>query len=161
LETIRKRQRQSEIYGLAVRTGGVDLTDDHIAAMIEHKVDVLEFLLDAWSPETYAKLQSPGDPQAARFDHVLVRIARVEEMRRERSSVFPLILPSFTKCRENVHELDAFYDGWTRRLGAVCINGSSHFARQFEDHSVIRMAPATRTACRRINSRCLVLADGR
>jgi len=161
LTAIRAAKDQNELYGLAVRTSGVDLTDERNAAMIEHKVDVLEILLDAWTPETYFKLQSPNNPQAAILDQVLTKIDRIETMRRERSSVFPLILPSFTKCRENVHELDAFYDGWMKRLGAACIAGHSHFARQFDDRSVIRMAPATRTSCRRINSRCMVLADGR
>ncbi|MBI1826285.1 MAG: SPASM domain-containing protein [Planctomycetes bacterium] len=161
LSAIRSVRRSINIYGLAVRTSGVNLTDESIVALIEHRVDVLEILLDAWTPATYARVQSTNGKDDATLQHVLSRIERVEEMRRERSSVFPLIVPSFTKSRENVHELDDFYDGWTRRLGAVCITGANHYSRQFDDQSVIPMAPATRTACRRIMSRCLVLADGR
>jgi len=43
----------------------------------------------------------------------------------------------------------------------VTISGGSHYARQFEDRSVIKMAPAARGPCRRIQSRCMVLSDGR
>ena len=57
--------------------------------------------------------------------------------------------------------MDEFYDGWIRRNGAATISGYSHFAGQCEDRSVINMAPPTRHGCRRIQTRCMVLADGR
>jgi len=36
----------------------------------------------------------------------------------------------------------------------------SHYAGQFPDQRVINMAPASRERCRRLRSRCLILADG-
>ena len=86
---------------------------------------------------------------------------RLSKVREQRASPRPIVVPEMTKARENLHELDGFYDGWLRRVGAVSLTGFSHYARQCEDRSVINMAPSARTPCRRIRSRCLVLADGR
>jgi spiro-SPASM protein len=149
------------LYGLAVRTNAADLTQAHIEAMVECGVDILEVTLDAWTPERYRRLQSPGDPATADLNDVLRRLDRLTEHRQRRETVKPILLPSLTKARDNVHELDDFHDGWLRRVGAVAIHGFSHYGRRFEDRSVISMAPKPRTACRRLRSRCVVLADGR
>jgi len=155
------------LYGLAVRTNAVDLNDKLIDALISHEVDILNVTLDAWTAELYARLHSPGAPATdeprpqANLQTVLANIERVSQIRQQRASVKPIVVPEFTKARDNVEELDAFYDGWIRRIGAVTISGYCHFAGQCVDRSVIRMAPSTRFGCRRILSRCLVLADGR
>jgi hypothetical protein len=149
------------VYGLCVRTAGVDLDELKIASIIAHQVDVLNVVLDAWTPELYGQVQSPGDPARAQLEDVLARIERVSALRQERHTVRPIVVPELTKARENLHELDAFHDGWLRRVGAVCISGYSHRAGQIEDRSVMNMAPPGRSACRRLRSRCVVLADGR
>ena len=156
-----KREVGGGVYGLAVRTPGADLSDECIDALVAHGVDIVEVTLDAWTSELYDQLQSPNDPAVASLETVLARIDRLEQARKDHTSVRPLVVPHFTKSRDNVHELDDFYDGWLRRLGAVTISGYSHFAGQLEDQSVIRMAPSTRLGCRRLGARCLVLADGR
>ncbi len=162
LTAVRSTQQTVEnLYGLAVRTAGVDLTDTHIDALIAHDVDVLNVLLDAWTPQTYAALQSPTAPEDADLTRVLNRVDRVAERRSSDVTVKPIVVPELTKARQNVHELDAFHDGWLRRVGAVTIAGCSHYAGQCPDHSTIRMAPSPRGACRRLMSRCLILADGR
>ncbi len=147
-------------YGLAVRTSAADLTDRHIEAMITCEVDILDVPLDAWTPELYRQLQSPNDSAVADLEAVLERLNRLSELREQRGSVKPVVVPELTKARENVHELDAFHDGWLRRVGAISISGYSYHAGQCEDRSVINMAPSRREPCRRIRSRCLVLADG-
>jgi len=149
------------VYGLAVRTTGVDLTPDIIRTMIECGVDVLDIILDAWSGDLYSQLQHPGDPAKAPLDPILAAINQVAEVRAEFGSVHPIVVPEFTKSRDNVHELDEFHDGWIRRIGTVMIGATSTFAGQFEDRRVIDMAPAARSACKRLSSRCVVLADGR
>ena len=149
------------LYGLALRTSAVDLGDEHIDALVSCGVDVVEVALDAWTPERYARLQSPNDLEAADLEAVLARLDRLGQARNDRPSVRPLVVPHFTKSRDNVHELDDFYDGWLRRLGAATIHGYSHFAGQLEDRSVISMSPPSRIGCRRITSRCMILADGR
>jgi len=162
LERIRAIEEDGRrLYGLAVRTRGVDLTPAHMQAMLEHGVDVLELALDAWTPELYGQLQSPSDPARAKLDEVLAGLNQLTELRQQRQMVKPIVVPSMTKARDNMHELDEFHDGWLRRLGAVAIYGASHYAGQFEDRSVINMAPKPRVGCRRLRSRCVVLADGR
>lgn len=148
-------------YGLAVRTAAADLTDAHIDAMIRYGVDVLQVFLDAWSPDLYGRLQSPSDPAAVSLENVRRRIDRVTAKRQEAMSVVPIVLPTMTKARENVHELDDFHDGWLRRIGAVLVDGYTHHAGQVDDRRVMSMAPPQRVPCRRIGSRCVVLADGR
>ncbi|MHC4696701.1 MAG: radical SAM/SPASM domain-containing protein [Planctomycetota bacterium] len=149
------------LYGLAIRTTAVDLSDELIETLIAHEVDIASVVLDALTPELYGRVQSPNDPAAASLETVLGKLDRVSQLRQQHMSAKPIILPEITKARDNIHELDEFYDGWMRRIGAATISGYSHFAGQCEDRSVIRMAPTTRHGCRRIHSRCLVLADGR
>ncbi|MFQ5414488.1 MAG: radical SAM protein, partial [Phycisphaerae bacterium] len=176
------------VYGLAVRTTGVDLADDAVNAMIDARVDVLNVILDAWTPQRYAALQTPravdeasrvrladhtgadrradGSPPAdhdarADLDAVLRRLDRLNELRQAKRTATPLTLPEMTKAVDNVDELDDFFDGWIRRAGAVHVSGHSRFAGQLDDRSVINMAPPNRTPCRRIRARCMILADGR
>lgn len=162
LEAVAKAKTSSGgPYGLAVRTTAVDLTDEQIQAMIAYGVDVLNVTLDAWTADLYGRLHSPRDPAAVSLDNVRRRLGRVSELRQQSASVRPIVLPEFTKARENAQELDAFHDGWIRQVGAVCVRGYSHHARQSEDRRVISMTPPERVPCRRIRSRALVLADGR
>jgi hypothetical protein len=149
------------VFGLCVRTAAVDLTPPLAEAIVAHGVDVLNVTLDAWTPELYAKLQGIESSDADGLESVRGRIDRLSELQRERSSPRPIIVPEMVKARENVHELDAFFDGWTRRVGAVNVVGYSHHAGQLEDRSVIDMRPPVRSACKRVRGRCLLLADGR
>jgi len=124
-------------------------------------VDVLNVVLDAWTPELYAQLQSPGAPERANLGHVHARLDRLNQVKLERKSVAPIVVPEMIKSRQNVHELDEFHDGWLRKLGTVSIVGASDFAGQLENHRVTSVAPPKRGPCRRLRSRCVVLADGR
>lgn len=184
------------IYGVAVRTSGVDLLEREVsgrsgyagprspmatsnesqtqdpstsqrpreafmATLVQHRVDVLNVLFDAWSPATYSKVHALNEPESVQLPAVVRALDRMAELRQERGSAYPILLPEFTKSRDNAHELDEFHDGWLRRNGAVAIGGYSHHAGQMPDRRVMNMAPAGRTYCRRIASRCMVLADGR
>jgi radical SAM protein with 4Fe4S-binding SPASM domain len=166
----RKEWKRDRVFGLCVRTPAVDLDDMRIAALIEHEVDVLSVVLDAWTPQLYGQLHGRYEPQASAcadrrepklLDVVLANIDRLAEVRVARRLVKPIVVPELTKARENVHELDDFHDGWLRKLGSVCITGASSYAGQWDDHRVMSMAPPKREACRRLKSRCMVLSDGR
>jgi hypothetical protein len=151
---------QRGVFGIAVRTTGVDLTPPLIRSLIDHRVDVLSVLIDAWSPETYARLHAKGDLSAACLDRVTGRLANVADARRAASAVAPIVVPEFCKTRDNVEELDAFHDGWIRRVGSASIVGYSNHSGQRPGRAVIDLRPPVRTPCRRIRSRCLILADG-
>lgn len=149
------------VYGLAVRTSAVNLTGETIDLLISHRVDVLNVALDAWTPGLYSSLQTPGGQEVANLELVLDGLARLATAKAERQSVAPLVVPEFCKSRDNLHEMDAFYDGWMQRLGIASLTGFNHFGHRLLDRGVLRMAPSRRTPCRRVRSRAMVLADGR
>ncbi|MCO6439280.1 MAG: SPASM domain-containing protein [Phycisphaerae bacterium] len=161
LEACRAPRDGRTLFGLAVRTTGVDLSDEAISVLMQGEVDVLNVVLDAWSPELYGRLWSPGNPSYASLPAVRDRLERLQAAAFERGSPRPVIVPEFTKARENAHELDTFFDGWIRRFGAVVVRGYSDRAGQLDDRRVADMTPPQRTSCRRLARRCVVLADGR
>lgn len=148
------------IFGLCVRTRAADLSDDAIEAILDAQVDVLNVILDAWTPDLFAKLAGLSNADDVGLEQIVARIDRLTKLREQRGLATPIVVPEFTKSRLNVHEMDDFFDGWLRRLGAASIVGHSHRAGQLPDLSLLNMAPSPREACRRIRSRCLILADG-
>lgn len=147
--------------GLCLRTTGADLDEDRMAALLECPPDVVTVTLDAWSEKTYAALHTPMAPSSLSLESVASKIDAFNQNRISKQQTTPILVAEFTKARQNMHELDAFHDGWLRKIGAVCITGACSYAGQFEDHAVVNMAPSRRTPCRRLFSRCLVLSDGR
>jgi len=160
-DAILEALRRHGVYGIAVRTAAVDLNNDTMLSLIKHGVDVVTVLLDGWNTSTYSAMSAPDDPAHASLSDAVARIEKLEGMRVEHRSPAPTIVPEMVKARQTNGELAEFFDGWIRKVGAVSVTGYSHFARQLEDHAVMSMAPPGRFACRRIRSRCLVLADGR
>ncbi len=148
--------KEAGVYGLAVRTNGIALDDDCIDLLIDHEVDIVNVVLDAWTPETYAVVQGVD-----RLALVRENIVRLTEARARRPSVWPILVPEMTKSIETVHEMEPFFDGWVRETGWANISGFSHFAGQLADRAVMCMCPPRRSGCRRIQNRMLVLADGR
>lgn len=159
--SILRPENSPGVFGLCVRTRAVNLSDEIIDYLIAARVDVLNIILDAWTPELYARLASPNRPDTANLGSILARIDRLNKVREQKGSAVPIIVPEFTKSRLNVHEMDDFFDGWLRRLGAASIVGHSNRAGQVADLSLLNMAPSPREACRRIQSRLMILSDGR
>jgi radical SAM protein with 4Fe4S-binding SPASM domain len=67
----------------------------------------------------------------------------------------------FTKCAQNLSEMEAWYDQWMRAVGSAVIAGPSDFAGLIPDAAVADMSPPKRSACARLASRMTVLCDGR
>jgi spiro-SPASM protein len=148
--------RSAGMYGVAVRTNGLALNDEAIASLVKHRVDVVALLLDAWTDDLYRKLHDGHELSA-----VTAAIDKLEKARSQAKQVEPAVLPHLTKTTNNVDEMDDFFDGWIRRVGWAVIEGYSHHAGQLPDRAVVDMSPPTRTPCRRIRTRCTILADGR
>ena len=72
----------------------------------------------------------------------------------------PLIVPTFTKCRQNLDEMEVWYDHWLKILSQAVITAPSTHAGQIPDHACADMSPPTRRPCMRINSRMTILSDG-
>lgn len=148
--------RESGAAAVAVRTSGA-LGDPVIEnAMFETPVDVVEVTLDAATPQTYRLVHG-----ADLFDEINARLEGWLARRLSAEHVLPVIVPSFVKAKENLHEMEGFFDKWQQQLGAALITGYSHCAGQRPRRAVTTMAPPQRTSCRRVFSRLLVLADGR
>jgi radical SAM protein with 4Fe4S-binding SPASM domain len=146
-------------YGLAVRTFATDLDQSRIELLVRYGVDVCCVALDAWTAQLYGQLHV-AEADAAGLETVLGRLNRLAEVRQEHRSIAPIVVPEFCKSQENIHEMDDFFDGWLRRTGTASIVGYSHRSGACPDRAVVDMCPPTRTACRRIRTRCLILANG-
>lgn len=152
---------RSGVFGLCVRTSAADMTAEIADALITHDVDVLSVSLDAWTDATYRRVKGLAQNSIGGLAGVLERLDVFTQRQRERHSSIPIMVPDMIKARNNVSELDEFFDGWTRRAGAVSLTGISDYAGQIEDQAVIDMRPPKRATCRRLRSRCLILCDGR
>ena len=144
------------VYGVAVRTNGLALNDAAIASLVRHRVDVVAVMLDAWSEELYRRLHDGHE-----LTTVTAAMDKLGQTRGKANQVEPVVLPHLTKTTDNIDELDDFFDGWVRRIGWAVIEGYSHHAGQLPDRAVIDMSPPLRAPCRRIRTRCTILADGR
>ena len=151
----------SGVFGLCVRTSAADLTPQISTALIAHHVDILNVSIDAWTDETFRRVKGLNASSKRSLSDILARLEMFAKMQQERQSPTPIVVPEMVKAKENIHELDEFFDGWLRRSGAVSLTGHSHFAGQMPDHSVMDMRPPQRLPCRRLRSRCLILCDGR
>ncbi|MBN1514006.1 MAG: radical SAM protein [Phycisphaerae bacterium] len=146
--------RNAGIYGVAVRTSGRAWSDAAIHALVQHKVDVVGVLVDAWTPERYRALHG-NDLQT-----VLNGIERLGQVRQKAAQPVPFINAELIKCAHTLDELEPFVDGWIRRQGCVTLTGYSTYAGALPDSRVMDMSPPVRAACRQLRERCTVLANG-
>ncbi len=147
--------RRAGICGLGVATTGAALSDSAFEALFEHRVDLVQVLLDAHGRETYARVH-----RRDAYDAVMANIARIEAARRERVRPQPLILCSLTRHQETIGELEPFFDHWTRAAGTALISPYRTFGGRLPADSLISVTPPVRQPCRRLSHRLVLLADG-
>lgn len=128
-------------------------TIQHLAAS---GIDVLSFHLPALSAETYAAVMSRDG-----YAEVLENIRQLLLARRERGGSIPIVVPIFTKCQQNLGQMEVWYDQWLKALGSAVIRGPSTCGGQTPDLAVADMSPSCRRPCGRISSRVTILSDGR
>jgi len=148
--------RNRGVLGIAVRTTGLGLSDEAIEALIEARVDALNILLDATTPETYRKVH-----RSDVFEAIIANIGRLGDVQQQRSRPRPLIVCEMTKTADTMSEMEPFYDHWMRKTGSAVIVGPSHYAGQWPDRAVAQMAPPARFACGKVFHRATILSDGR
>ncbi|MBV8781823.1 MAG: SPASM domain-containing protein [Phycisphaerae bacterium] len=123
-----------------------------IARLAHSPVDIISVHIPAATTSTYAKIMG--------IDAMTRVLNNVSTLVSERRNGLPLIVPTFVKCRENLAEMEIWYDQWIRALGTAVIVGPSDFAGQINDVSVADMSPSRRGSCRRLKRRLTVLSDG-
>lgn len=148
--------RQAGVLGITVQTSGKQLAQVDRDALLAEPPDLLVVRLDAASEAVYAEVHGEPGLEAA-----VQAVSAMNQARQARTQVRPLIVPSMTKSRLNVVELEAVFEQWVTKVGCCWIEGYSDRAGQMARLQVASMAPPARVTCRRLRSRLLMLADGR
>jgi MoaA/NifB/PqqE/SkfB family radical SAM enzyme len=131
--------------------------DDAVARLAAAPVDVVSVHVPALTAKTYAEVMGLDA-----YAKVLANIKLLLTERVARRAGVPLLVPTFTKCRANLAEMEAWYDQWLRAAGSAVIVGPADFGGTVpDDGSVADMAPPRRRPCARLASRLMVLSDGR
>lgn len=144
--------------GLAihVETDLVGISIEMLSRLAASGIDVISFHLPALSAQSYEAVMGRDG-----YVEVLENIRQLLLARRELGSSIPIIVPIFTKCQQNLAQMEAWYDQWLRAVGSAVIRGPSTCGGQIPDVAVADMSPSGRRPCGRISSRVTVLSDGR
>ena len=129
-----------------------DLIGADVAWLATSPLDVLSVHVPAVTPSTYQRVMG--------VDGLAGVMENLKTILRGRRSRLPIIVPTFSKCRLNLDEMEAWYDQWLRAVGAAAIVGPSDCAGQIPDTACADMAGPLRRPCRRLRSRMTVLSDG-
>lgn len=135
-----------------VETDLLNLPKDTIRQLANSPVDVVSVHLPAMSEQTYSQVMGVSG-----YDKVIEAIRLFAESRSGRS--VPILVPTFTKCRQNLGEMEAWYDQWLRAVGCAVIRGPGDCGGLIPDVSAADMAPPRRRYCSRLNSRMTILSD--
>lgn len=141
---------------IAIETNLLDVPQNSLTALFEQQVTALLIRIDAHSAEAYQQIHN-----ANRFAEVVATIQSLEKKRRDESRALPLLVPLFTRCCANIHELDAFYDYWVQAVGSALIRSASDYCGQLPMDDILHPAPPTRAPCRQLPRRLTLLANGR
>ena len=132
-----------------------EVSAEQLARLAAAPVDVISVHLPALSPQTYSAVMGCDG-----YLKVVDNIRRFAAERHARGSLLPILAPVFTKCRDNLGEMETWYDQWIRAVGSAVIRGPGDCAGQIPDVGVADMAPPGRKPCARIASRVSILCDG-
>jgi MoaA/NifB/PqqE/SkfB family radical SAM enzyme len=144
--------REQGIAAICVET---DLLGDATAVkrLAQSGIDVVAVNLPAITPAMYATMMGIDGYERV-IENLRIFIAA------RGLAATPILVPVFMKCRENLGEMEAWYDHWLRALGNAVIDGPSDYAGQIADSAAADMTPPKRRACARLSSRISVLSDG-
>ena len=141
------------ICSIHIETDLLETSADKIKRLAASQVDVISVHLPALTALTYAQLMGV-DAYARVLENIGIFVAARQGRR------VPILVPTFTKCRQNLAEMETWYDQWLRAVGCAVIRGPSEFAGLMPDVSAADMTPAKRRPCARLQSRLTILSDG-
>ena len=137
-----------------VETDFLGATPETIRRLAGSPVAVVSVHLPAISPRIYERIMGVVGLEkvtAAIQEFVTARIGRN----------VPILVPTFVKCRQNLVEMEAWYDQWLQAVGCAVLRGPSDFAGQIPDIGVADMSPPRRKPCVRIASRMTIYRTGK
>ena len=129
--------RQAGVTSIQVETDLLAMTPDQIDGLIQASIDIVSVHVPATTPATYEAVMGVDG-----FERVLANIRLLLQRRKDCARGVPLLVPIFTKCRENLGEMEQWYDQWLRVLGSAVINGPTDHAGQIPDTALADMSPA-------------------
>jgi radical SAM protein with 4Fe4S-binding SPASM domain len=133
---------------------GVDAA--RVAALARAPIDVLSVHVPAVAAPTSEQVMG-----TAAYTTVLENVRLFVTERHAAGGRVPLLVPTFTKCQQNLGEMEAWYDQWLRAVGCAVVRGPSEHGGLVPMVGVADMAPPKRRPCARLASRVTVLSDGR
>lgn len=145
--------RAAGTLSIHIETDFLELAPSTLARLAAAPVDVISVHLPAMNARTYAQVMGVSG-----YDRAVA--AMHEFITERRGTGLPILVPTFTKCRQNLAEMEAWYDQWIKAVGCAVVRGPSDCAGQIPDVSVADMSPPRRLACRRLASRISILSDG-
>lgn len=146
---------EAGIRAIHVETDLLGLDGEMVRALGRAQIDVLSVHLPAATPATYAALMGVDG-----LGKAIENIKLLLESRQQQGRGVPLVVPVFVKCRQNLAEMEPWYDQWLRALGSAVIVSPSDYAGQIPGLAVAEMAPPLRRACVRLDQRLMILSDG-
>ena len=154
--------RNASVWGVHLETDLL-VESDVLELISEAPVDVLSVRLNADTGATYERLMGVNALEQV-TDHLqtlLRRRAADAASEAIDAPCLPWIAPRMIKTTDNVAELEAFFDRWTHFAGHAWVEPTTTGLDLIADRGVLDMAPPRRVACRQIEHRMSVLADGR
>lgn len=147
--------RDAGIRAIHIETDLLPASVDSIDHLVRCGVDVVSVHMPALSPALYRDMMGVD-----RLGEVIENVKRFITTRAQLNSGVPVLAPTFVKARQNLAEMEQWYDQWLRAVGSAVIVAPSTFGGVIEDVSVGNMAPSARVPCRRITDRMTILCDG-
>jgi spiro-SPASM protein len=148
--------RSAHVKAIHIETDLLPADPSATERLAECDIDVVSIHLPAMTPPTYAAVMGVN-----RCAEVIENIRRLVVHRQQRRRGTPIVVPTFVKCRQNLAEMEIWYDQWLKALGTAMIVGPSDFAGLITDCSVAEMSPPKRKPCGRLWSRMTILSDGK
>jgi len=106
--------RDHGFVDIHLHSNGELLTEDLCHQLIESGCTKFMISLDAFSPETFAKIRVGGN-----YSKVLENIEMFLDIRRRRGTDLPVFRVSMVRQKANEHEIQAFVDYWVPRVDYV------------------------------------------
>lgn len=144
------RLARESVWGLHIVTHGAELTPQFVAELQALAPDVISVRLDAHTPDMWQRFKSGVDPVVI-FEQLAAAAAALPAT---------TIIPSFIKLRENMAEMEPFFDHWYATTGWAVIEGFNSYGDLFEDRNPLRLVPSTRQPCLSLMEQLIIYSDG-
>jgi radical SAM protein with 4Fe4S-binding SPASM domain len=156
---ILQHARRAGVQAIAVETD-LQCDNDVVLSALGRTglADVISVMLPAMSAGTYTAVM--GD---CSIREPLEAMRRLLAHRAEAKRGVPIVVPTFVKCHANFVEMEAWYDQWLNALGTAVIRGPTACGGLVDVDAIglADMSPPRRQPCVRLESRVVVLSDGR